>query len=341
MNKLIKKIITAVGVVFLLSSLTGFGCAKVLVGGMPFGVKFRSEGIVVVGFSEVETESGNVSPAYDAGLRVNDMIISVNGREVKTSAEFIDIIEASRSTVEVTYSRGGNMATVSFTPSVSSADGKPKTGMWIRDTTAGIGTVTYIDPCDGSFAGLGHGICDPESGELLKMEKGVVIGVRISGVIRGREGFPGELKGFFTGEKSGVLVGNTLCGVYGVMTDIPRDKVPLPETETAGRDDVTTGEAEVWCTLDDNMPQKYKIRIDAVDRTSVSDNRSFTITVTDKRLLDKTGGIVQGMSGSPIIQNGKLIGAVTHVLVSDPTRGYGIFIENMLDGIRKASPASA
>lgn len=302
----------------------------VCVGGMPFGVKFFSQGIIIVGFTEIETESGVETPAYDAGLRVNDVITRVNGEPVRNSIELMNIVEAADDAIEITYVRGGDENTVTFLPSLCASDGKRKTGMWIRDTTAGIGTVTYIKPETGEFAGLGHGICDSESGELLKMERGTVVKVQISGITKGISGTPGELKGYFSSEKSGVLLGNTLCGVYGVFADLPENMIEDAETEVGTRDEVKEGEATIWCTLDDNMPHEYCIMIDCINRDS-RDNRSFSITVTDPELIEKTGGIVQGMSGSPIMQNGKLIGAVTHVLVGDPTRGYGIFIENMLD----------
>lgn len=303
---------------------------SVCIGGMPFGVKFFSHGIVIVGFTEIETASGVEMPAYDAGLRVNDVITRVNGEPVKTSMELMNIVEAADEAIEITYLRDGDENTVTFFPSLCASDGKRKTGMWIRDTTAGIGTVTYIEPETGEFAGLGHGICDSESGELLQMERGTVVDVQISGITKGISGTPGELKGYFSSEKSGVLLGNTLCGVYGVLAELPENMIKDAKTEVGRREEVEGGEATIWCTLEDNMPHEYQIMIDGINRDS-RDNRSFSITVTDPELIEKTGGIVQGMSGSPIIQNGKLIGAVTHVLVGDPTRGYGIFIENMLD----------
>lgn len=302
----------------------------ICIGGMPFGVKFFSQGIIIVGFTEIQTESGVETPAYDAGLRVNDVITRVNGEPVKNSIELMNIVESADNSIEITYLRDGDENTVTFCPSLCVADGKRKTGMWIRDTTAGIGTVTYINPKTGEFAGLGHGICDSESGELLKMERGTVVDVQISGITKGISGSPGELKGYFSSEKSGVLLGNTLCGVYGVFADLPENMIDNSETEIGCRDEVKEGAATIWCTLDDNIPHKYCINIDSINRES-QDNRSFSITVTDPELIEKTGGIVQGMSGSPIIQDGKLIGAVTHVLVSDSSRGYGIFIENMLD----------
>lgn len=303
---------------------------RVDVGGMPFGVKFFSQGIVVVGFTDIETDTGKSAPAYDAGLRVNDIITHINGTQVKTSTEFINIIENSGNGVEITFVRDGQEKKVNFIPSVSLADGKLKTGMWIRDTTAGIGTVTYIIPETGEFAGLGHGICDTNTGELLQMERGTVVDVQISGISKGVAGTPGELKGYFTSDKSGVLLENTICGVYGIMNTISSSACPESNIEVAGRDEVKSGTAYIWCTLDECGPQKYEILIGEINRDS-RDNRSFEVTVTDKNLIEKTGGIVQGMSGSPIIQNGKLVGAITHVLIGDPARGYGIFIENMMD----------
>ncbi|MBR3997296.1 MAG: SpoIVB peptidase [Clostridia bacterium] len=297
-------------------------------GGIPFGVRFYSEGIVVVGFTEVETSLGSRTPAYDAGLRLGDVITHVSGCPVKTSEEMIRLIEDSGTSVEITYVRDGDESTVTLMPSLSARDGRMKTGMWIRDTTAGIGTVTYINPETGEFAGLGHGICDTETGELLTMERGTVVDVRLTGISRGISGTPGELRGYFMSDKTGVLLGNTECGVYGVFTDPPSDG--LADIPVGTRWDVAEGDAVIRCTLDDCGPMEYSVRISAIRRDS-RDNRSFTVEVTDPQLLEKTGGIIQGMSGSPILQNGRLIGAVTHVLISDPAKGYGIFIENMLD----------
>lgn len=303
---------------------------SVCVGGMPFGVKFYSQGILIVGFTEIETENGIETPALDAGLQINDIITHVNGSEVETAGDFIGMIENAEESIDVTYLRGGDENTVSFVPSISKEDGKRKTGMWIRDTTAGIGTVTFIMPETGAFAGLGHGICDVETGELLEMKRGTVVDVMISGVSKGVSGTPGELKGYFTSDKSGVLLGNTLCGVYGILSNVPKDKIP-ETVVVAPHEEVHTGEAYIWCTIDGNQPRKYSIDITEIRHTDSTDNRCFSIEVTDPELIHKTGGIVQGMSGSPILQDGKLIGAVTHVLVNNPTEGYGIFIENMLD----------
>jgi len=302
---------------------------KLIVGGIPFGVKFMSEGIVVVGFSEIETAEGAKIPAYDAGIRINDIITHVNGQNVTSSLELLTMVEESGETVELTLMREGKREVVRFKP-LYGDDGKRKTGMWIRDTTAGIGTVTYIDPETCEFGGLGHGICDTQTGEILKMDRGTVVDVQISGITRGKSGSPGELKGYFSSNKSGVLLENTPCGVYGVFSKLPDCLCDRNPVDIAGRQEVKDGDAVIRCTLGDGEPCEYCIRIENINYDS-RDNRSFTVVVTDDALIEKTGGIVQGMSGSPILQNGKLVGAITHVLINDPEKGYGIFIENMLD----------
>ena len=299
----------------------------VLPGGMAFGVRFACEGLVVVGFTEVTTENGSCMPAYDAGLRIGDRIFAVNDTKVSTGEEFVEKIENSGHTVEIRYERDGKECTTRFQPVYSTAEGKYKTGMWIRDTTAGIGTVTFLLPETGAFAGLGHGICDQNTGELLPMGRGTVVDVTISGVSKGVSGRPGELMGYFTENRSGVLLGNTPSGVYGILQNIPYDKVPEEQMQLGRTEEIHDGEAYIWCTLDGGWAEKYSI---CISRPRQGEGGNFEITVTDPALIEKTGGIVQGMSGSPIIQDGKLIGAVTHVLISDPTRGYGIPIENML-----------
>ena len=216
---------------------------------------------------------------------------------------------------------------VRLTPVWSDAESRYKTGIWVRDSGAGIGTVTFVLPESGAFAGLGHGICDADTGELIPMKRGSVSDVTISAVVRGAPGNPGELKGYFNAGKVGTLLGNTVCGVWGVFSELPEglsDPVPA-----GGKDDLHEGDAVLLCTLADNRVGEYRVRISNVNRDA-NGPKCFTVTVTDPTLLAETGGIVQGMSGSPILQDGKLVGAVTHVLINDPTTGYGIFLENML-----------
>ena len=319
---------------------------EVYVGGMPFGVKFYTEGILVVGFCDVDVTSGgggtrNVNPARNAGIRMRDVIIAVNGKAPAGAASLTKAVEESGGKpVTLTIKRysashsskktatpSATELTISVTPAYSASENRYKTGLWVRDSGAGIGTVTFIIPKSNAFAGLGHGICDGETGKLIPMQRGQVTNVTVSGVDKGAAGAPGAIKGYFAPGKTGSLLGNTPCGVYGVFAALPdtaTTKLPV-----GCRRDVTEGDATLLCTLDNGAVGQYQVKITSVDYTAAG-SKCFTLTVTDPALIRKTGGIVQGMSGSPIIQNGKLVGAVTHVMINDPTAGYGIFIENML-----------
>ncbi len=319
---------------------------KVYVGGMPFGVKFYTEGILVVGFCDVDTAGGRtVNPARDAGLRMKDVITKINGEAPTNASALTAAVEASAGKpITLTIKRHGTASagstftkknndhrvselTISVTPVLSASEGRYKTGLWVRDSGAGIGTVTFVVPGSNAFAGLGHGICDGDTGELIPMQRGQVTDVTVSGVERGAVGAPGAIKGYFTPGKTGTLLGNTDCGVFGIFASLPesaRDQLPVGH-----RDEVREGDATVLCTLDDGKVCAYTVKITAID-PGATGSKCFTISVTDPGLIEKTGGIVQGMSGSPVIQNGKLIGAVTHVLINDPTTGYGIFLDNML-----------
>lgn len=299
-------------------------------GGMAFGVKFCTDGVLVVGFSE---DGG--SPAYDAGLRINDIILSANGRELSGAGALTEIVDNSDGRdVTLLCRRDGKEFSVSVTPE-KCADGTYRTGMWVRDGGAGIGTVTFIDPGTGAFGGLGHGICDSDTGKPVPLGRGMVMNVRISGITRGCAGTPGELRGYFEPEKLGAVTGNTDRGVFGLFSKLPEaycEAIPA-----ASPREVRSGDATILCTLDDGTIREYTVRLSDIDR-SAAGGRCFSVHVTDPVLIERTGGIVQGMSGSPILQNGKLVGAVTHVLINDPTSGYGIFIENMLasmpDGLK-------
>ena len=303
---------------------------KLYPGGVPFGVKFYTDGLIVTGFSDISENGEKSNPAFDAGLRTKDVIVKINGSPASSITQLTEAVETSNGkSISLVIRRAGRELTVSVTPKYSKSEGRYKTGLLIRDSGAGIGTVTYIDPSDLSFGGLGHGICDGDTGELIPMLKGNVLGVNISGIVKGEAGPPGEIKGYFNSERSGAITKNTVCGVYGTLSKLPEGLLSSP-ISVAGRDEICDGDAYIYCTLDDTGPQKYSIRISAINKQA-DGNKCFTVKVTDKELLAKTGGIVQGMSGSPIIQNDKLVGAVTHVLINDPTTGYGIFIENMLN----------
>ncbi len=312
---------------------------EVYVGGMPFGVKFYTEGILVVGFCDVDVGSGSrtVNPARDAGVRVRDVILKINGEAPANAAAFTEAVEAAggkpltlRVRRTAASGRKGDRTSevdITVTPVLSTSEGRYKTGLWVRDSGAGIGTVTFLLPGSLAFAGLGHGICDGDTGELVTMRRGQVTDVTVSGVERGAVGAPGAIKGYFTPGKAGTLVGNTECGVFGIYAALPPSAVT--QMRIGHKNEVREGDATILCTLDDGKIGAYSIKITSVD-VEATGSKCFTISVTDPALIEKTGGIVQGMSGSPVIQNGKLVGAVTHVLIHDPTAGYGIFVDHML-----------
>lgn len=301
---------------------------EVYVGGFPFGIKLLTEGLLVVGVADVEGENGKTKPAYSAGIKSGDIIISVNGNEVTTSEDFIALYESNGMTLNIEFLRGDKKSSTVIKPEKSVVDGKYKTGMWLRDSAAGIGTVTFIECETGSFAGLGHGVCDSVSGEVIPILRGIVTEVKLSGVKEGVAGTPGELKGYFTKKEIGVILKNTDRGVFGLYSEIPSCAVTTEKVKLASKSEVHEGEAKIISTISDGVTEEYEIKIEKIPLAK--GNVNFEIRVTDEKLIEKTGGIVQGMSGSPIIQDGKLVGAVTHVLISDPTRGYGIYIEDMI-----------
>lgn len=293
-----------------------------------FGIKFFTKGVLIVKLSDIETKDGHISPAGNAGLSVGDVIQSIDGSEVNTVEQMSAIVENSKGrSLAVTYERNGEEKNCVITPLLSLSDKKYKTGIWVRDSTAGIGTMTYYNPRTKQFAGLGHGICDVDTGILMPLLEGSVVDVQITDIIKGRRGAPGELKGSFDRKKQGSVISNTSHGVYGnVNEDFLSNKKAFP---IGFKDEVKEGKAKILCELDENGVKEYSINIVKINGSDEKD-KNFVIEVEDENLIAKTGGIVQGMSGSPIIQNGKIIGAVTHVLVNNPGKGYGIFIENML-----------
>lgn len=324
--------VIAVYVVMLMMLSLSVGAAelrRVCIGGMPFGVRFQTEGVTVAELLDVKTKDGDVCPARDAGLRRGDVITAVNGKKIGSAADVINEIASAKGAVTLSYRRGGEEHEATLSPVVDEK-GIKRAGMWIRDTAAGIGTVTFYDKKSGLFAGLGHGICDAETGELIPLCHGIVTEVSLCGINRGVAGAPGELKGYFGAERVGELTKNTRTGVYGVLTKLPAGTDEL--IAVAAKSEIREGDVTIRCTLADGEMRDYTAKISDIDKSG-GDCKNFIVTVTDAELLRRTGGIVQGMSGSPIIQNGKLVGAVTHVMINDPTRGYGIFIENMIKAV--------
>lgn len=303
--------------------------AKYYIGGMTAGFMLSAGGTEVIGLSEVSAEDGLHRPAEDAGIRVGDTIVAVDGIRIKTISDLNEALErCGGKEVLVAVKRKGETAEVALTPVKDKKSGNFKIGVLIRDTLAGIGTVTYIDRSTYRFGALGHAVCD-ENHNALEVSDPKVYLCSVIGVAKGTRGKAGELRGLFVNENvlaKADRVGET--GLYGTFErnyDFSRCEL----VEAAPISEATIGKAVIYSTVDGVCPQKYEIGIVKVDANN-KENKNFVIKVTDERLLDETGGIVQGMSGSPILQNGKLIGAVTHVFLNDPTRGYGIGIEHMI-----------
>ena len=307
---------------------------KVYVGGMPFGVRFSAGEVVVVRTNPFVSNGAAVSPAEEAGVIANDIIKVINGKKVSCIGDIVQAVsDADGSPIPIILQRGGKELRLRLTPQKCDDSHAFRLGVMLKDSSAGIGTVTFIQGNSLVFAGLGHGICDSASGEVLKIESGYISNVKINGIHRGQIGSPGELRGSLEEEKCGKLLSNTEVGVYGIFTEAPalsQDPIPI-----ASMSEVQTGKATILCTLDDNKQQEYGIEITEINHNAAAKTKNYLVKVTDKRLLEKTGGIVQGMSGSPILQNGKLIGAITHVMINDPTTGYGIYIGNMLRELEK------
>ena len=299
--------------------------AEVIVCGMPFGVKMFSEGALVVGFSSIEQNGTMVSPAKAAGLRLGDRVICIGETTTENNDAVKDALEAAAGPVEVVYIRDGEQRQTTLTPLWDAASGQWRAGMWVRDSSAGVGTLTFADPERGVFAGLGHPISDSDTGASIALRSGEIVPCEITGCSKGTAGSPGELKGrFLSAHAIGSIRINGENGVYGT-TRTRFSGRPMP---VAFAQEVMTGEAEIWTTVAGETPRSYRVTIEKINDADL--RRNMVIRVTDKELLAATGGIVQGMSGSPIVQNGRLVGAVTHVLVNDPARGYGIFAQTML-----------
>lgn len=304
--------------------------------GTPFGIKMFTNGVMVVGVADIESAGKMINPAAVAGVKVGDIITEVNGKAVTQNSQVAKLIESSAGApVELSIKRNEETLTATLTPILSDVDGSYKGGLWVRDSTAGIGTVTFYDPSNGAFGGLGHGICDVDTNELMPLRSGDVVSVTISGIVKGQKGRAGELRGYFNNDfPVGQLQANSEGGVYGTLNSSPVSTEAIP---LAVKQEVKTGAAQIYTTVDGTTPRPYGIEIESINYQDGTKTKNLVVKVTDPDLLSKTGGIVQGMSGSPIVQNGKLVGAVTHVFVNDPTRGYGILAENMLEISEKTS----
>ncbi len=304
---------------------------KVIPCGQSIGIYLESDGILVVGTSAITDEKGELcSPCGDL-LKSGDYIIAVNGAGIAEKEELIQAVEqCGGDPIVLTIRRGEKQSEVTIQP-VQVSGGQYRLGIWVRDDTQGIGTLTYVTE-DGKFGALGHGISDSDVGEIVTVKNGTLYQAKIQDVIKGTMGHPGSLSGsicYGTANCLGQIQKNTDCGIFGQANEALLQLLDKETIPVGYKQEVKEGPATIFCSIDGTV-QEYTVEISNINRTSSAGNKGMVVQVTDPRLLERTGGIVQGMSGSPIVQNGKLVGAVTHVFVNDPTRGYGIFIENML-----------
>lgn len=287
-------------------------------GGTPFGIKLRTDGVMVISVN-------GGSPAENAGIKPGDIISSVNGVPVHTNSEISGAVQLDSEECVIILSRGSSEMCVRTEPERDG--GELRIGAWVRDSAAGIGTLTFTDPMTGMFAGLGHQVSDVTTGELMPLSSGEITDAEIYSVIKGTSGEAGELCGDLCEQTRGKLTANTAVGVFGELLSEPEgDMLPM-----AFRQEVRCGEAKILATINGSEPEEFSIEIEKINLCAMNGAKSMVIRVTDERLLEATGGIVRGMSGSPIIQDGMLAGAVTHVFLNDPTRGYAVFAESMAE----------
>ncbi|MBO3312160.1 SpoIVB peptidase [Clostridium perfringens] len=302
-------------------------------GGNSVGVRVSTDGVLAVGYSHLTTGEGEVeSPAQNGGIQIGDRLISVNGNKIKNSKDLSKKINESKSeNVEILIERNGEEITKNINLS-KNADGDYKIGLWVRDSTAGVGTLTFYDKESGKYGAIGHPITDSETEKILSIKNGDLLNSSIISIKKGVKGNPGELRGIFSSDKKpiGNVTGNTQCGIFGSMNTENLKNINNKTYKVGWRDEIQPGPAQIITTIDEEGPKLYDIEIVKLTKQDSISTKSMVIKITDERLLEKTGGVVQGMSGSPIIQNDKIIGAVTHVLVNKPEVGYGIYIEWML-----------
>lgn len=323
------KFVKSAGVLFYSFFFTFTAYAlEVIPSGECIGVKMYTDGLIVVNTSELKDQNGKTKNlAHEYGIKKGDVIKKINGSKATSSHDFADTVTGSGGRAVTLTIERDNQTTEKKVKPIKTDDGY-KLGIWLRDSTAGLGTITFFT--EDSFAALGHGICDIDTGNIMPIHRGIIQECTITSIVKGSNGSPGAITGNIEGIEKGKITKNTEIGIFGTLNTPPSGNA-LP---VADKKEVKTGDAVILADVDGNGVKEYSIEIKRIF-PPMSDTKDMVIKITDSSLIEKTGGIVQGMSGSPIIQGGKLVGAVTHVFVNDPTRGYGIFIENMLTEAEK------
>ena len=312
---------------------------KVIPVGQVSGIKLFTRGVLVVGMSEIKgIDNQKYKPYQDSGIQEGDTIVQIEGKQILDTKQLIENVNSSNGKeINIKYVRNDDTLECSIKP-VKTGKKEFKLGLWVRDSAAGIGTLTYFEPSTNKFAALGHGITDIDTGGILNISNGQFITTKVLSIIKGQDGNPGKIQGSINEQsKIGTINKNTIFGIYGIVDDISKIQIDKNKImDVANRNEIKLGEAKILCSVDGEIAKEYKLKIDKIYLNNNYDNKSILIKVTDEELINKTGGIIQGMSGSPVIQNGKFIGAITNVLVNDPTRGYVVFGDLMVKEMKTA-----
>lgn len=303
------------------------------------GVKLYTNGVLVVGMSEIEGyDNKKYKPYENKGIKEGDTIVKIDEKLINSTEDLIETVNNSQGRdIKVQYIHQEETKECSISP-VKTSNSQYKLGLWVRDSAAGVGTVSFYEPTSKTFGALGHGITDIDTNELINIASGEFVTTRILNITKGESGNPGKIQGTVENQTNiGKIYKNSKFGIYGKVDNISSLNIDTSkEMEVALREEIKTGKATILCSLDNQQPQEYEIEIEKINKENNYDNKSMQIKITDQKLLEKTGGIIQGMSGSPVIQNGKFVGAVTHVLVNDPTKGYAVFGDIMLKQSKNA-----
>lgn len=297
------------------------------------GVKLYTNGVLVVGMSEIEGEDSKTYKPYEnTGIEEGDTIVKINNNFISSTDDLIEKVNMSNGKkIQIQYIHEEETKQCSITP-VKTNEEEYKLGLWVRDSAAGVGTVTFYEPATQSFGALGHGITDIDTGDLINIASGEFVTAKILNIKKGENGNPGKIQGTVEEQETiGKIIKNTQFGIYGKMQDLSSLNIDTSKKmEVAMREEIKIGKAKILCSLNNQAVKEYEIEITKIYKDNNYNNKSMEIKITDEELIEKTGGIIQGMSGSPIVQNGKFIGAITHVLVNSPTEGYAIFGDLML-----------